>query len=334
MDGDHAYLVQHRATIEHAVGIAVAVAVREQAANPVRRLADALVREDLAPVTTPEPADEEYLRYHAESIERALTQAVRAVISSHAAEPLSSLAVHLLQQAEQAELASQLVEALSGPVAATVVEGLVRLRHGGQEQWESLLCTLHDDGVLRWQPAESDARTRPGQRPLKFASVGRKGLVLEIDAPQYSRIEFRGATPNSLATECLGDFVLLPGALLHGAPIYAHVDGMVEAHRAGPALHWGITCDVSGASPIIGNRYKKRDEDYDLCSKEYGNLDPQQQAEFTCIEQPAEVGPAVHWGVACDACPEGSSNLLGSRYKKVGGISAATRTLVFPPAFD
>ena len=57
-------------------------------------------------------------------------------------------------------------------------------------------------------------------------------------------------------------------------------------------------------------------------------------ATIAKAQQPAEVGPAVHWGVACDACPGGSSNLLGSRYKKVGGISAATRTLVFPPASD
>ena len=39
-----------------------------------------------------------------------------------------------------------------------------------------------------------------------------------------------------------------------------------------PAVHHGVTCDRSGMTPIIGNRYKKRDENYDLCESEYQKL--------------------------------------------------------------
>ena len=35
------------------------------------------------------------------------------------------------------------------------------------------------------------------------------------------------------------------------------------------AVHEGVMCDVSGMCPIVGNRWKKKGQDYDLCDDEY-----------------------------------------------------------------
>ena len=32
--------------------------------------------------------------------------------------------------------------------------------------------------------------------------------------------------------------------------------------------HPGVTCDLSGQNPITGNRYKLRNENYDVCEAE------------------------------------------------------------------
>ena len=40
-------------------------------------------------------------------------------------------------------------------------------------------------------------------------------------------------------------------------------------------VHLGVTCDVSGMTPITGNRWKKIDQNYDLCEAEYNKLSPE-----------------------------------------------------------
>lgn len=53
--------------------------------------------------------------------------------------------------------------------------------------------------------------------------------------------------------------------------------------------HWGITCDVSNQSPIIGVRFHKRGTDYDLCEAEFNKLSPEEQNLFDRIEQPTKL---------------------------------------------
>jgi len=48
-------------------------------------------------------------------------------------------------------------------------------------------------------------------------------------------------------------------------------------------VHQGVTCDKSGVSPIVGNRYKKIDDNYDLCEAEYQKLSPEEQAGFVSL---------------------------------------------------
>ena len=68
---------------------------------------------------------------------------------------------------------------------------------------------------------------------------------------------------------------------------------------AGAALdeiHWGVTCDVSGMCPIVGKRFQKRGEDYDLCEAEFSKLSADEQALYDCIEAPARGPRGRHWG--------------------------------------
>jgi len=54
-------------------------------------------------------------------------------------------------------------------------------------------------------------------------------------------------------------------------------------HNAATNVHEGVTCDVSGMSPIVGNRWKKIDANYDLCEAEYLKLSTEEQASFVCL---------------------------------------------------
>eukprot|EP01051_Picozoa_sp_SAG22_P005801 SAG22_NODE_358_length_11759_cov_39.384563_1_plen_184_part_10 len=65
------------------------------------------------------------------------------------------------------------------------------------------------------------------------------------------------------------------------------------------AKHVGFGCDGCGKNPIIGCRYTKAGQNYDLCSKCFGKLDKDaEKAKFTAVEAPA--GNAfrnAHWAV-------------------------------------
>jgi len=52
-----------------------------------------------------------------------------------------------------------------------------------------------------------------------------------------------------------------------------------------PVCHWDIICDKTN-QPIVGVRYHKTGEDYDLCEAEFQKLSPLDQAAFERIEKP------------------------------------------------
>jgi len=56
------------------------------------------------------------------------------------------------------------------------------------------------------------------------------------------------------------------------------------AKRNAPEVHFGITCDGSGMCPIIGPRWKKRGQDYDLCQTEYEKLSEQEKKAFHRVD--------------------------------------------------
>jgi len=54
------------------------------------------------------------------------------------------------------------------------------------------------------------------------------------------------------------------------------------------AVHHGVVCDKSGASPIVGVRFHLPGRNYDLCQAEFDKLPPHEQAAFQRIEQPCK----------------------------------------------
>jgi len=48
-------------------------------------------------------------------------------------------------------------------------------------------------------------------------------------------------------------------------------------------IHAGVTCDASGMSPITGDRWKKIDNNYDLCDAEFQKLSSEEQSNFVCL---------------------------------------------------
>jgi len=80
----------------------------------------------------------------------------------------------------------------------------------------------------------------------------------------------------------------------------------------GQPLHWGVTCDISNQHPIVGTRYHKVGEDFDLCEAEFNKLPQEAKAAFEAIPTPK----AKHWGVTCDVT--GQHPIVGTRYKKTG----------------
>merc|ERR1719399_1456451 len=90
------------------------------------------------------------------------------------------------------------------------------------------------------------------------------------------------------------------------------VNHLSHAAEDGQVRHWGITCDVTGQSPIVGVRYHKIGVDYDLCESEFLKLSEKEQTLYEKIEQP----PVKHWGVSCDA--SGMYPIVGVRYTKIG----------------
>merc|ERR1712166_830386 len=61
-----------------------------------------------------------------------------------------------------------------------------------------------------------------------------------------------------------------------------------EATMPEAAVHYGIQCDVTRMNPIIGTRYKKNNEDYDLCQEAFNKLSEEEAQQFVHIDTPLQ----------------------------------------------
>jgi hypothetical protein len=128
-----------------------------------------------------------------------------------------------------------------------------------------------------------------------------------------SKLQLRVAVPQATIAE------ETPRAALPASPVLTPA---APAHTQEElAVHSHVVCDISGMFPIVGKRYKKTGEDYDLCEAEFNKLPEDAKAAFACIARPGDVplpvanvpkgfcpkGHALvdytepHWGV-CDGC--------------------------------
>jgi len=85
-----------------------------------------------------------------------------------------------------------------------------------------------------------------------------------------------------------------------------------------PGVHVGVTCDRSGMSPIVGDRYHLVGHDYDLCQAEYDKVSAEEKALYRKIPPPtagANIN-GIHPGVECDR--SGMCPIVGVRYHLKG----------------
>lgn len=85
-------------------------------------------------------------------------------------------------------------------------------------------------------------------------------------------------------------------------------------------IHFGIVCDGSEMSPIIGTRYHKIGQDFDLCEAEFQKLPEEEKVKFEVIfthgSSPVPYGSPVHFGVECDI--SGMNPIHGIRFHLIG----------------
>ena len=55
---------------------------------------------------------------------------------------------------------------------------------------------------------------------------------------------------------------------------------------AAPAVHYGVKCDASGVTPIVGLRFHLPDANYDLCEAEFAKLPPHERARYIVLPPP------------------------------------------------
>jgi hypothetical protein len=57
---------------------------------------------------------------------------------------------------------------------------------------------------------------------------------------------------------------------------------------APPVVHFGIICDATDVTPIVGLRYKKLGANYDLCEEAFEALSEDEKRAFVCIDVPQD----------------------------------------------
>lgn len=76
---------------------------------------------------------------------------------------------------------------------------------------------------------------------------------------------------------------------------------MAEASIEELPVHVGVTCDVSGMSPIVGNRWSLSGRNYDLCDAEYNKLSDEEKESFVLIATPCQRRQAAFVAIlGCD----------------------------------
>jgi hypothetical protein len=59
-----------------------------------------------------------------------------------------------------------------------------------------------------------------------------------------------------------------------------------------PVKHWGVQCDATGQNPIVGPRFHKRGENYDICQAAFEQLSAEEQAKFIRLDNVTKI---VDW---------------------------------------
>jgi hypothetical protein len=82
-------------------------------------------------------------------------------------------------------------------------------------------------------------------------------------------------------------------------------------------VHVGFTCDRSGMNPIVGPRWTKRNENYDLCDAEFQKLSPVEKQDYDCIRVSNQMPQPAHRPFKWQKKPK--TNKSGYRYNENRG---------------
>eukprot|EP00750_Incisomonas_marina_P018566 INCI3016.1.p1 GENE.INCI3016.1~~INCI3016.1.p1 ORF type:complete len:667 (-),score=157.07 INCI3016.1:468-2468(-) len=56
-----------------------------------------------------------------------------------------------------------------------------------------------------------------------------------------------------------------------------------------PVKHWGVHCDATGQSPIVGPRFHKKGENYDICQAAFDQLSSEDQEKFIRLDNVTKI---------------------------------------------
>lgn len=62
--------------------------------------------------------------------------------------------------------------------------------------------------------------------------------------------------------------------------------GGFRKRNKGNPIHWGVECDVSGMNPIVGGRYHRMGDNFDLCEAEFQKLEDGEKLKYELIRFP------------------------------------------------
>lgn len=87
-----------------------------------------------------------------------------------------------------------------------------------------------------------------------------------------------------------------------------------------PVAHTNVVCDRSNQAPLLGTRYHKIGEDYDLNEASFAELSEPEKQFFEIVlypgATPVPYEPVIHYGVVCDKTNVGP--IIGLRFHKIG----------------
>jgi hypothetical protein len=149
-----------------------------------------------------------------------------------------------------------------------------------------------------------------------------------IVGPRYKSLE---QDDFDLCATCFGREARQPHAWVQ---IKSEVQAdVVSSYFASPdtsPVHHGVVCDECGMGPIVGQRFKARGEDFDLCAccmgtwktgpkagtKTFEEITITTAAKVVTTEQERTGNESVHHGVECDGCQ--MYPIVGARFKACG----------------
>jgi hypothetical protein len=190
------------------------------------------------------------------------------------------------------------------------------------------------------KPAESEPAPEPTtepDRPKREAPKCGVGGMLGMLGGLASNManQSRNQTSETLSDTPRQNGFDLFSMMQQAAPMVQKMQAEFEKHYEQQPVHYGIACDVTGMSPIVGTRYKKLLCDYDLCQEAFDQLTADERKEFIQVDTPADA--ARIWEKEAEAEKVRLSDILAASLSAVepsldSGRRSWSRTAVEPEA--